>query len=595
MSTDFNMPVNLDSEGIKENLIEYLKQNSDFEGYDFEGSTLNTLMDLLAQNTNILAHIAHIAINERDINHAQIRRSVVAEAKKIGYIPHSKTAAKVNCSIVVTPSDTNSAPASISINKGDIFVSAKDEEIFYFVATKKYQTTLFNDVYTFSDVELLQGEYRTNSYEITENGEKIIIKNPNVDTSTLRVIVKDSKNSSINNLYVAKNSLAGLDEDSKAYFVSENKDGHYQIEFGNGKVGKQVKKGNYVEIEFIASKGVEGNGCWKFNSVSAIGGYNNIAINPTSKSYGGSERESISDIKYIAPKYYMTANRAVTASDYDAIIRRNLYGVDDVRSWGGEDNIPPVYGSVFISIKMQDGQELSDIVKNYIKREILKRYNMLTVEPIIVDPQDVELGIDVVVSVDHSKLDIDDGLLIDLIKEKSVDYGQLNLGKFSSKFRTSKYLNEIDLLHNAITNSYIKGLTLTKTPYVENGKPQSLSINFTRNVIKKGSVLIDGFRVLDTTTTQILGNIYYMQDDGKGSINIYRDDNGAQIRVRQGVGTVDYENGRIVVTQFTPVTTAKQNKIRAKIVADSQIINSFNDDVINISDDSNISVTIERE
>lgn len=595
MALDKNIPTSLDVDAIKESLINFFETSTDFKDYDFEGSTINTFVDLLVKNTNILAYLAHINATEIFMDDAQIRRNVIAEAKKLGYIPKSTSAARSFVNIEVTPTSSDTAPASIFLEKETLFLSALDDQVFYFVAPETYQTSLNAGKYTFENVELLQGAYKTFSYTLTESSQKLEIPSDTVDTTTISVSVKQSINDAISTSYKVSDTIIEIDETSKVFFLSENKNGKYQIEFGNGNIGRSVPAGSYVTVKYLESDGAVANGCGEFDAVSSIGGYSQISTTTVSKAFGGSDQENMESVKFTAPKFFMSQNRAVTPDDYSGIVKRYVSGVEYVKSWGGEDNDPPTYGTVYIAVKMKDSQLLTTAIKKYISTNVLRKYKVGTATPEVVDPDYVDIKLDLSVNYDPTQLEILDSELMQLIRNQSVAFSSEVLSKFDTKFRTSKFLHSIDGVHAAINNSYIKNIHLVKRGIVEVGVKQSVNVKFNDNPIQPGSVRIEGFRVLDTTTQLNLGNVYYVRDDMNGSLSIYRMENEYEQVVQHGIGTVDYTTGLVSLNSLTVLSTDYNDSLYISVSPQEQNINSFNSDILTISDSSNVTVDLVRE
>lgn len=592
---DKNIPTNLDTDSLKEHLKDWFKNNTDFTGFDFEGSAINTQIDLLVKNTNILAYLAHINSTEIFLDDAQIRRNVVSEAKKLGYVPHSSSAAQTYVDIVVTPSDVATAPSSITLTKDALFLSKKDDAVFYFISPEVRQVGLKDGKYFFENVLLLQGEYKTFSYNVAVGQRKFEIPSTKVDTKQMTVIVRKSINDAISNVYTNVDSIIDVTSQSNVYFISENKNGKFEIEFGNGNIGSTVDAGSYVEIKYLETDGSKANGCSVYTAVSSIGPYSNVTITTKEKAAMGADTESDDSIRFTAPKVNMAQNRAVIADDYSALVKRLFPGVKDVKSWGGDDNNPPVYGTVFMAVQLEDGKSLTTSAKKFIANDIIKKYNVITATPVVVDPDYVDIGISMQVSYDSNKLEVLPSELIDQIRENCIAFNNASLAAFKTKFRTSKFLQFIDNTHSSITNSYIKNITLTKTPYLETGVKQSVVINFQGNVLNKGSVYADGFRVLDPTTTEVLGNVYYLKDDGNSNIHVYRNTSGYEQTVIRGLGTVNYDTGVIALNSFTPLSTLYENTIRVRVSPVEQNINSVNADILHISDKTNITVELVKE
>ena len=354
----------LDFDYIKQDLITYFQSQDEFTDYNFEGSSLNVLMDILSYNTHINAYMANMMANEMFLDSASIRQSVVSKAKEIGYTPRSVRSSKAIVDIAIN--NVTGAPQEITMDAGIIF----DTNYKYTFATKQdyilYPNESVPTTYEVQDVELYDGNYVNYSYTSNTNDsdQRFIIPSIDVDTSTLRVFVKPDENSSEIVEYSLNDDLNRLKPDSCVFFIHETPEGYYEITFGDGILGKDIINGNYIILTYIIAVGKEeANYINTFNPLVSIGGYGSYYITTSEPSYGGAEKESITDIKFNAPKMYQSQKRAVTIEDYETFLLSDYPWIDTINSWGGEINDPPIYGKVFFAIKPKHTEFLSNKLK----------------------------------------------------------------------------------------------------------------------------------------------------------------------------------------------------------------------------------------
>lgn len=584
------IPTSLDPLDNKESLKKFLESQDEFTSYDFDGSGMSVLLDVLSRNNYYLAFLASMLGNELTLDNAKIRSSVAAHSKRMTYTPHSRIASKAIVDIIVTPSSTS--PVSLTLDKATKFASSIDNEVFYFINTDFYTAPLIGGKYTFKDVELYQGKYLSIQYTATNKRQKFEIPNDSVDTNHMIVSVQTSSSNTSTTVYTNVDSLVGLDPSSNVYYLSENKKGNFEIEFGDNVFGKAISPGNIVKITYLSTKGKDSNGASKFDSVSSIKGYNNISINLKQKSYGGKDIESMDSIKFLAPKKSFAQNRAVIPEDYEPIVRSLIPQALDVKAWGGEDNDPPNYGYVYIAIKMPDGTYLTQSTKDSIAGTSLRRYAVTTITPVLLDADETKLKIDIAVVYNKTLMVQRESELINTVKNRVMEYSEENLKMFGSRFRASKLTRKVDDSDNVIKNSYITNLELYKTVDVINGNTQALIIQFGKNKIKKGSFYMDGFRVADPTTLQIFGKVYYIKDVD-GVLKIFRNNEGTEVTVINNVGSIDYDTGKIVISNLNPIES--DSKLTAKVSPLYYDIEVIRGEILEIGNISDVNVVLEGE
>ena len=374
----------LDFNLIKTNLKTFLQSQTTFQDYDFEGSGLSILLDILSYNTHYMAFLANMSTNELYLDSADIRNNIVSLAKMLGYTPNSPRAPKASINVVVN----NGTGTSITMAKGTVFTSTQNDTTYQYINNEDITTTPVDGVFTFSDVVLYEGTLVKFKYTVddTDVDQKFIIPNSNADTSTLKVIVQNSATDTSSNTYTLSSGFSGVASDSKVYFIQESTDGKFEVYFGDGVTGKKLENGNVVILEYIVTNKTDSNGAKTFALQGSIGGFTDVSITTNSVSQGGAEGEDNQSVKFNAPLNFAAQDRAVTTTDYETLVKGIYPNALSVSAWGGEDDETPRYGIVKIAIKAGSGATLTDQTKLDIVNG-LKPYNVASVKPEIVDPE----------------------------------------------------------------------------------------------------------------------------------------------------------------------------------------------------------------
>ena len=448
----------LDFDSIKSNLKNYLRQQSEFQDYDFEGSGLNVLLDILAYNTHYNAYYLNMVANESFMDSAALRNSVVSHAKRVGYTPRSVSAPRAVVNITVQT--TNSTPGSLTIPRGYYFLSSQiDGKSYRFVTLESYSVNKTGNNFVFTSIPIYEGQFASYSYNnsYSNNPKQLFtIPDSNVDTNTLRVSVRQSSSNNQTIVYTKATEVLNLASTSTVYYLQEGRNGQYDVYFGDDIISKKIPDGGVVTLEYLISNGSEANKANSFTSTISIGGFSAITINPISASSGGSPRESVDQIKFAAPLNLLSQNRAVTKNDYIKIIQQKYPSFEAVNVWGGEENDPPVYGKVFISAKPKLGFEVTDTEKDFVKNTILKPISVMTVTPEIVDIDYNYLKVNSTVFYERSKLNLSDSELKAGLKTTIENYCATNLNKFNSYFKYSGLETVIDNYSPAIVSNEIE-------------------------------------------------------------------------------------------------------------------------------------------
>jgi hypothetical protein len=572
---------NLDFNDIKTALREYLRAQSDFTDYDFDGSVLSTILDTLAYNTYYTAFNTNMVVNELFIDSATLRDNVVAIAKQLGYRPKSITSPTAYVSFTVTYANPTT-DTELILKKGTGFIASFDNTIYQYVVLDDVKAQVSNNTAIFTNVAVREGNQIINTFNVnaSSKSQRFVLDNTNIDTNTIRVRVFPT-GGSFNEPYLIANNIIGIDGNSKIFFVEEIEDGRYELLFGDGVLGKKLEDGATVEVSYLRTAGPESNGVRTFvfsgvleNSDGVSPTAFDVTINSTVAASGGEELESTEKIRYNAPKAYGTQDRAVTAQDYAAIVRRVYPSTSDILVFGGEDQDPPQYGKVFIVLKPSDASYLTSLTKKQITDEV-KKYVVASVEPVIIDPS--------ILFVEISSKIFYDGLVTDQtpsqIKDKVIGSVQnyldsSNIESFNGKFRYSKIVGVIDDADRSISSN-LTTVTMRKDFY-----PQ-LNSTFYYEICFQNSFDSDcdepvlsstGFRVTEYPNFDV-----YLEDrDGK--IVLYRLDalTGEKVVLDREVGDINYAKGELMMYNLTIIKGSFfDNRISVRVKPLSNDIKAF--------------------
>ena len=619
MKNTSNTPIqSLEFDEIKANLKDFLRGQDQFKDYDFEGSALSVIIDLLAYNTHYQAFYANMASNESFIDSAVMRPSVVSLAKHLGYIPRSKKASQLITDIFMdSPSVTTQSVIAGKqfIERGTIF-RGKDlnGSTVNFVTLDTYKAVRRSGRNVVQDVTLYQGYLKQISF-VANTGETnnlFTIPDLNIDVDRIDVFVQRSQTDTTGSAQLWKRTtdINKLSSDTNVFFVQEGRDGLWEVYFGDGILGKIIENGNVITVRYLITAGIDGNGIGFDDSIakrsisSSDARISSVAVKidkdgKIQSSFGGMDKESIESIKNYSPKNYQAQDRAVTADDYKAILGKEYSNrAESFLVWGGEENSPPQYGKVFISIKPAVGNRLSFSEKNSIAKTILGERNIITITPEIVDPDMLYVNPSIVVYYDESKTTLNkeaiEARIINFVKTFNTSF----LGLFQKNFRQSKFSSVIDGSSPAVISNSVS-VSLTKKVEVNLNQFAPYTINFD-NVLNHP---IDGypsilsssmFGYYDATSSAINKPIVdcFMDDDGYGNIRIYKISGGAsKIIVNKNTGSINYKTGIIELINFRPMyLTTGEIELNITVIPNSTDIFSRRNQIIMI-DEQQILVT----
>ena len=540
-----------DFDNIKANLKTFLRSQSEFQDYDFEGSGFSILLDTLAYNTHYLGFNANMLANEMYLDSADIRKNIVSLAKMLGYTPSSVRAPEASIDILVG----DGTGSSITMTKGTAFTTTVDGTTFQFINNADIVTTPVNGVYRFSDVKIYEGTLVTFRYTVdtTDTDQKFIIPSSLADTSTLVVKVQTSSNDTTTNTYTLATGLATVQSTSKVYFLQEVEDGKFEIYFGDGVIGSALTNGNIIILEYIVTNVEAANGASTFTASTTISGFSNLTITTNSNAQGGTTAESKESVRFNAPLQYSAQNRAVTTSDYESLVQSLYPNALSVSAWGGEDDETPIYGTVVIAIKAASGSTLTTATKQSIVTQ-LKKYNVASVRPVIVDPETTFILITSNVKYDEKLTTKTATTLKSDITSVLSNFNDNTLQKFDGVFRYSKVTSLIDntdtsIISNITTIKIRKEFTPTLNSstrydiYFRNALYNPVS---GYNSVNGGILESTGFKISGDTT-----NVFFLDDDGAGNIRRFRLVGSVRTYANNTQGTINYTTGQIIITSLS--------------------------------------------
>ena len=590
----------LDFDTIKGNLKTYLKGQTEFTDYDFEGSGMTVLLDTLAYNTHYNAFMANMAANEMFLDTAVKRNSVTSHAKTLGYTPVSATAATAYVDVAVNDANT----ASVLMPAGYAFNTTIDGVTYQFVNTTARTLQPTAGVYNFANIDIHEGSWVTTKYTVntTDADQRFILNNDNVDISTLLVQVVNSASDSTTTTYTKANNLVEVKSTTTAYFVQETLEGEWEVYFGDGVVGKALIDGNIVQLSYVVTNGTAANGAKSFSASNSISGFSNITVTTVTAAANGAIPEGIDKIKYNAPFSYAAQNRTVTASDYKAIIPQLYSNIKAIAVWGGEFNSPAVYGKVYLSILPNTGTILTTSTKSSIVN-LLADYNVVSVTPVVIDLEITKVIPTVNFKFDANATSKTKEALATLVTTAITNYSTTSLEKFEQVFRYSPFTTLIDEADPAILSN-ITTIKISKTFTPTLASALKYTLSFSNNLYHP----YDGYNklltgvvaggILSSSGFTITGdaNTYYLEDDGSGLVFAYYISGTSKVYLISGsVGTIDYLTGDIVLTKINiasvgNVDGATSTAIRLTVQPASNDVVPVRNQILQI-DSVNLSVT----
>ena len=542
----------LDFENIGNNLKEYLKGQSTLKDYNFEGSNISLLIDLLAYSSHVSAFNANMVASELFLDTAQIRKNVVSRAKEIGYTPTSATASMAKIDLQVNnPLIGGSTPTSLTLNRGHKFKTSFDGVSYPYVLLESKTISPLNGVFKFEDLEIYQGTMNSDifAYNGQIQNQRFPLTEELVDTSSITVTVQSTSGST--SAWTQSTDISAVDKDSKVWYVQENDQGQFEVYFGDGVISAEPLDGDTITISYLVTNAVHTEGARVFTMSDSVGGNSNVTITTKLNSSGGKDKEGIESIRFAASKFYTSQNRLVTVDDYKSKLQTLYPGADSIAVWGGEDNNPPQYGKIFISIKPSQNVNKLTTSEKILLRDKLRQLNMLTVRPELVDANIIDIIIDSNFKYNPRATTKTVSELETLVRAAIITHDSTYLSGFDSIFRHSVLATDIDSAESSILSN-ITTIKLRKTITPTLGQSKGYTVDFGsgnafynphsgHNAHNGGIIVTTGFKVSGYTDT------YYFDDDGQGNLRRYSLSGSTRVYADSQAGTVDYSNGKITV------------------------------------------------
>ena len=548
----------LEFDQIKSNLKSYLSAQDEFQDYDFEGSGMSVLIDMLAYNTHYTGYYANMLGNEMFMDSSSLRESVVSHAKHLNVMPTSVRTPTAKLDFTFTPAGT---PTSLTIAKDTKFTSSINGVSYKFVTnTTTSVPRSATGTYTATGVEIKEGKILNKSYTVnaSDTAQRFIIPNANVDTTTLSVTVQNSSSDSTVYTYSDGNAVdvTTIKGTDKVFFLQEVESQKYEITFGDGAVGKQLSDANIIFIEYIVTGGTLANKASTFTASGSVAGLTsaNYILTTSTDATGGADIQTTTSLKFLAPKLYQAQKRATTKDDYKAILLEQRPDIESITVYGGEDADPVQYGKVFIAVKPVGSASFSTAAKTAIKTDILKSSNVVTVIPELIDPIMYYLLIETTVNYDPVTNLTNENTLKTNINTSIQNYFQTNLEKFDQKFRYSKLVQDIDNTNSSVRNNKTTVKYQQRIIPGELGLTSTYTMNF-NNVITEGSIVSTSFTASDGITYSLVdvGGIIKVAKTTSGVV----DSPAVYFTLPDGTqnqGTIDYTTGKVVLNNFNPYT-----------------------------------------
>ena len=568
----------LDFDNIADNLKNYLKGQDTFKDYNFEGATLSILIDLLAYASHIGAVNTNIAASELFLDSAQIRKNVVSRAKDLGFVPSSEKASTAKANIVLrnvrSADGTVPSTSSMIMSRGTQFRTTYEGVKYEFVSASTYTPTVDGTTFSYNNVELVQGTFAQDQFVFDSQikNAKYVVSNQRVDKQRMTVTINSS---GVSSTYALSTDVSNIDTTSKVYYTQENEEGFIEIYFGDGTLGVSLLDGDIITVDYVIVDDVHADGANRFTQVGAINGFTDSSISVTEKASGGAEKESIESIKFKATKFYTSQNRLVTLNDYKAKVQEYYPNADAVAVWGGEDNVPPAYGKVFVALKPNNADYLSETEKTQVKNN-LNKLNMLTVRPEIVDADIIKILISTTFKYNPALTTLTAGELSTLVKNTINQFDTDNLNGFDAIFRHSNLTKTIDEADSAILSNTTNIRLRKKLNGTVSTNPKGYTLSMGNALFNPHSGHnADAGGIVTTTGFKVGGdsvNTHYFDDDGKGNLRRYYLSGSTRIYKDSAAGTINYSTGLISINAFILTST-----VNADTSIDFTVIPSGND------------------
>lgn len=579
--------VDLDFSTLKQSLKEYLSSQTTFKDYDFDGSNMSVLLDVMSYNTYINSFYLNMVASEMFLDTAQLRESVISHAKELNYLPRSFRSARARVNINVTPVDPS--VTSVYINRGTSFTSKTGSNTYTFTVPDNIVVTgSVNGTFTAANVEIIEGVFVTDTYVYNNNddAQRFVLSNPTIDTTTLRLyVVEDNAGAVLT--YNQANSYLNVNASSQVFFLQAAESDLYEIVFGNGNQGRVPKHGSIITAVYNVGNGELPNGCAVFSSDDAIDGHANVNVTTASIAEGGAVHETLHSIRRNAPRAFQTQERAVTANDYKTLLQLAYPEISAAHVYGGEDADPPRYGKVMLCLDIRDADGISQNRRDEYA-SFLRERSPLTIDPVFIDPEFLNLEVYSLVNYNINSTTMSENDLASVVKTRIRLFNELNLGDFNTTFRYSKLVKEIDDADQAIVSNSTEVIAYKDiTPTLNENYPFTVRFNNRLKVLNSAYVqpYVSNHSVYSTPFVMD-GVPCKLEDDGEGVMRVVTmatDPVTGEHAVVTNVGTVDYMTGTIVINKFN-VSSYDGTSVRIKVVTEEKDIVSKLNDIIQLRD-----------
>jgi hypothetical protein len=584
----------LDFDSIKTSLKTYLSEQNEFQDYDFEGSNLSVLVDILAYNTYQNAFYLNMIGNEMFLDSAKLRDSVISHAKELNYLPRSFTSSKADLRLTITPTDVNKN--SIVVPKGTGFISRVDDYSFTFTTTENLViTNKVNGSFVSDTITVYEGNYLSDTYAVNYANPLVFkINNKNVDISSVAVTVLED-NGSVNIEYSRATSLFGYDENSTVFFLQPGIGDLYEVVFGDGVVGRKPKNNAIVIIEYRTSNGELPNGAFRFINAGRIDNEANVAITTVKAAADGAVAEDLNSIKFNAPRAFTTQERAVTAEDYENLLKASFPEINAVTAYGGEDANPPQYGRIFVSVDLTDVDGLPKIKEDQYKR-FLRSRSSVAMEPLFITPDYTYLKVDSTVRYNINRTGLNPEDIRTYVIDSILNYASTNLNSFAKTFRYSKLVQAVDATDASVVSNETD-IVLVKYLSPTLNTPLNLTVDFKNPLTQEIPLLGDEHPIVDvhgiTSTPFTYTGIQncVLEDNGDGIVRIVTPV-GANHKKIVDIGTVDYDTGIVRLNNFN-IQNFSGTSLKIYAEPRSRDITAIQNVILNIIE-PDVNITIEQ-
>ena len=583
----------LDFTQIKNNFKKYLQSQDYFKDFDYEGSTINALLDVLAYNTHYNSFYLNMVANEMFLESAVLRSSLISLSKLIGYKPRSRIGATANVNVIFS---TDDSPNVLTIPKKTKFFTSLNGVNYTFVTENSYTTIneSGSNIITVPNVSLKEGEPLTYTFtaNTSDDSQRFILPNLGIDSQTIEVQIQESVTDTRRSLYTLASDLFQIGSTSNVFFIEETTDFYHEIRFGDNVLGRKPKTGNIVIVNYNICSGVLANDANSFFSIGSVSGYDTITITTNDRSRGGSDEESLESIRFNAPKNYSTQNRAVTTEDYRSIIQRDYPGAESVVVFGGEDAFPPQFGKVFVGLRPKSGLILSSSVKERIKNDILKKYNVASITPEFIDIDYMNIVLSTTVKFNSSLTSRSIQTLRNLISNSISNFSSTQIESFNKIFRISTLQRYIDNTDSSILGNDTK-IKLKKELFPTIGNSRDYYVNFNNTLYYPyagflGTISSSIFSILDEFDTQ---RDNCRIENNENVLVIYNIVNGQKVIRIADAGSVDFLTGRLELVNFNPISITGNN-LSIFAMPDNNDLETKNEQILLINSND---VTIEMD